>query len=236
MGKKFIKYYVWCLILLSVNAAAQSRSQSIKINPDLILSAQDRAPYIQDIRTINYVWTLQEKEKALYFASADDFFNDAEASKMESDGANLSTIRRREMVPRSQKASAKSLVKKPVTPKAQRLLGIAKISGKKSDADKLNDALKIPLNAKALKAGKNAASFGAGASEIRQMAFNDIKKENPDLAQKKLAKQQRGKNLIWAGLVLVVLGGIMGFVFGRSAFLIAVAGVVFAGIGYFFRI
>ena len=104
-----------------------------------------------------------------------------------------------------------------------------------SDANELNAALKMPSNSKALKPGKKSASFGQAASEIREMAFKDIKQKNPDLQEKAVAKAQRSKNLLWAGLILVVIGSIMGFVFGRSAFLIALAGVVFAAIGYFFK-
>lgn len=68
------------------------------------------------------------------------------------------------------------------------------------------------------------------------MAFKDIKEKNPEIEKQTEAKAKRGNNLMWAGLVLIILGVVMGFIFGRSAFLIALAGVVFAGIGYFFKI
>lgn len=240
MKKSLLKYCIWCLVLLSVNAAAQTRSQSIKINPDLILAAENRVPYTGDIRTINYVWTLQEKEKTLYYAATDDFFIDTKEPKVDVDKAVSSLPQPSRTVLRSRIAGTQNLAvhqsPKGIKPPVFKTPVTAKNKVKIGDADKINDALKIPVNSKALKAGKNAASFGPSAAEIREMAFNDIKKKNPEIEQKSADKQQRGKNLMWAGLILVVLGGIMGFVFGRSAFLISVAGIVFAGIGYFFRI
>lgn len=240
MKKILLKYCVWCLVLLSVNAAAQTRSQAIKINPDLISLAQNRVSNGEDIRTINYVWTLQEKEKTLYYAAADDFFSDNKVQNADVEKATSSKVKQSRKALRSKYAINKNLaVNNSSIVKKQPVSSIAateKSDTKIGDADKINDALKIPINSQALKTSKKAASFGPSASEIRERAFNDIKKKNPEIEQKSLEKQQRGKNLMWAGLVLVVLGGIMGFVFGRSAFLIAVAGIVFAGIGYFFRI
>jgi hypothetical protein len=234
---KIGKYIFGFLAILLATGCATTNFEWVKINPEKIQLAKSRAPYSDNIRQVNMILQLKEKEQVLYYPESNGFF--AEDQSKAEYANNQSSLQKN--ISKSQRYAKRFKINRtktqvPVTGKAKVKNSRYASSGFVSDADKLNSALKIPLDSKALKAGKNVASFGPSASEIREMAFNDIKKKNPELEQKSIAKQQRGKNLMWAGLVLVVLGGIMGFVFGRSAFLISLAGVVFAGIGYFFRI
>lgn len=239
MEKKIVKYIACFLVFLSATATAQTKFQLIKINPDPILLAQTRVPYTAEIRRIDYVWTLQEKGKTLNYPTSDNFFTDNSA-KTELATNQSASLKRTKKHPYAENIKTKKPVinQTKIAGKVPRTKTeiVSKAPAPTNDADKINGALKIPANSKALNSGKNTAAFGSSAAEIRAMAFNDIKKKNPELEEKYIAKQQRSKNLMWAGLVLVVLGGIMGFIFGRSAFLISLAGIVFAGIGYFFKI
>lgn len=236
MINKIGRYALGLLTLTVITSCAQNTFEWVKINPDKIILAKSRAPYSAEVRQVNLTVALKEKGNTVYYSESDGFFAE-KAIKTEvvsitaplrkkADRNQGSIKRYQKAVPKAVLPISKSTPSKSASPKAP----------VPSDAEKINSALKIPLNSKALKAGKNVGSFGSGASEIREMAFNDIKKNNPELGQKSADDQQRGKNLMWAGLVLVLLGGVMGFIFGRSAFLISLAGVVFAAIGYFFRI
>ncbi len=236
---KIGKYIFGFIAMLLATGCATTNFEWVKINPEKIQLAKNSAPYSDEVRRVSMVWQLKSKDTVLYYPESSGFFA-PEETKVKSFTNKQRPLQKN--INKSQSTHTKhfkasntttlTAKKKPVVVNQPKV-----VTSAVSDAEKLNSSLKIPLNSKALKAGKNAASFGPSpsASEIREMAFNDIKKNNPEIEQKSAEKQQRGKNLMWAGLVLVLLGGIMGFVFGRSAFLISLAGAVFAGIGYFFK-
>ncbi|MFC5283631.1 hypothetical protein [Pedobacter alpinus] len=233
------KYHFGLLALLLFSACAKKgHFEWVKVNPDKIQLAKERQPQTDFVRQVNLVLELKEKEKTTYYTESSGFFAaqsenlnpENYKSSLQKNIAKSNTKHKKVIKVDKAHISSNPLENNKVTTiKSHSSLAL-------SSADKLNNALKIPLNSKALKSKKNAASFGQTSSEIREMAFKDIKKKNPEIEKQAEAKEKRGKNLMWAGLVLIVLGGIMGFVFGRSAFLIALAGVVFAGIGYFFKI
>lgn len=235
---KIGKYIFGWLALLLVTGCATTNFEWVKINPEKIQLAKERSPYSDEIRRVNMVLQLKAKDSVFYYPESSGFFakDNTEAPFVPVQRTQRKNIKKSHYSAKHvnvQNTEPIAITKKKalIKSKSEQEESSANLS-----ADKINAALKIPLNSKALKAGKNIASFGSSASEIREMAFNDIKKKNPELEQKSVEKQQRGKNLMWAGLILVILGGILGFVFGRSAFLISLAGVVFAGIGYFFKI
>lgn len=220
------------VLLLFASCASNNHFEWVKINPDKINLAKNRAPQNNTVKQIHLTLGLKEKEREVYYTEPNGFFAEQNAASEDTYKSPL-----QKNISRSFNKAKPSVYKTNTTAKKPNELA-AKASSTKSSsqADKLNSALKFPLNSKALKSTKTTASFGQTSSEIREMAFKDIKEKNPEIENKSKEKEKRGKNLMWAGLVLVVLGGIMGFVFGRSAFLIALVGVVFAAIGYFFRI
>lgn len=239
MVTKIGKYIFGMIAILLATGCAKPNFEWVKINPEKIQLAKSSTPYSDQVRRVNVVWQLKSKDTVFNYPESNGFFVAEErgfdvAAKQQLLEKNIRKTQR--SVGRFKANTLKPFVKAAKKQAMMTANHAKKVASSVSDAEKLNSALKIPLNSKALKAGKSVASFGPSASEIREMAFNDIKKKNPELEQKSEEKQQRGKNLMWAGLILVVLGGIMGFVFGRSAFLISVAGLVFAAIGYFFRI
>ncbi len=237
MSIKIAKYIVGFLVILLTTGCATTNFEWVKINPEKIQLAKKTVSYSDKVRQVNIVLQLKEKDNVLYYPESDGFFVSQE-SKTEV-AVNKSPLQKNTGKRVQFSKPIKSSTVQSVAPVAKKSAIVSSATPTVKvdlEANKLNSALKIPLNSNALRARKNAASFGSSASEIREMAFNDIKKKNPELERRSFENQQRGKNLIWAGLVLVVLGGVMGFIFGRSAFLIALAGVIFAGIGYFFKI
>lgn len=230
---KIGKYAFGFLGILLTSGCAASSFEWVKVNPEKIQLAKSRAPYNDSVRQVNLVFQLKEKDNVVYYAESSGFFA-PENNTTELAGKALPL---KHNIKKSHYPS-KGFIASRTTNSQKNLNNSVVFSQPKpastnvSDADKLNSALKIPL----IKTGKNVASFGPSASEVREMAFNTIKEKNPEIAEKSAANEQRGKNLMWAGLVLVVLGGIMGFIFGKSAFLISLAGVVFATVGYFFKL
>ncbi len=216
------------LAILFTTGCATSNFEWVKVNPEKIQLAKSRAPYSENTRQVNLVFQLKEKDTEVYYPESNGFF--------ESDGKKAEAVEKSSALKRNIKKSqhhANSASQLQNTASSSAVSDELKpVSSNVSNAEKLNSALKIPL----IKSGKNIASFGPSPSEVREMAFNSIKEKNPELAEKSAAKEQRGKNLMWTGLGLIVFGGVMGLIFGKSAFLISLAGVVFTGIGYFFRI
>lgn len=237
MSFKIGKYIIGFLAMLLATGCATTNFEWIKVNPDKIQLAKNTAPYSDNIRRVDMVFELKEKDRVLYYPEPNGFFASEQSNQNQTNNKypikkNINRgIRFKKATESKQEKSVQIAVKqKSVADQPKPAVK------NDSEADKLNAALKIPLNSNALKSGKKIGSFGSNSSEIREMTFDAIKKRNPELAQKSADNEQRGKNLMWAGLVLVVLGGVMGFIFGKSAFLISLAGAVFAGIGYFFRI
>ena len=233
MISKIGKYTFGFLAILLTSGCATSNFEWVKVNPEKIQLAKSRTPYSDNIRQVNLVFQLKEKENVIYYPESNGFFtpegvNNEPKSKPSSlkQNINRSQYGAKHVAANEAKSHQKTL-SNPVS-SVQQVPVVANVS----DAEKLNSALKIPL----ITAGKNVGSFGPSPSEVREMAFNSIKEKNPEIAEKSAAKEQRGKNLMWAGLALIVFGGVMGVIFGKSAFLISLAGVVFATIGYFFRI
>lgn len=229
INMKIVTYTFGFLALLFTSGCASSNFEWIKINPDKVHLAKNSAPYSENIRRVNLVFQLKEKDTEVYYSESEGFF--ASDGKSAESVEMLSALKQN--IKKSQRGVKHSALNaaKPIRNPAVDIQSKVALSNP-SNADKLNAALKIPL----MNAGKNVGSFGPSASEVREMAFNTIKEKNPELAEKSAAKERRGKNLMWAGLGLIVFGGVMGLIFGKSAFLISVAGVVFAAIGYFFRI
>lgn len=231
-------YVFGFLAMLLFTACAKNHFEWVKINPEKIYLAKSREPQTDFVRQINIVLDLKEKGTVTYYTEPSGFFaTQTENLKPENYKSQI-----KKNVTKSTKANKQvvNFNKALVLPKVAKGNPLAKVKTAETkiplSAEKLNSALKIPLNSKALKSKTNAASFGQASSEIREMAFKDIKQKNPELEKQSIEKEKRGNNLMWAGLILIILGSIMGFIFGRSAFLIALAGVVFATIGYFFRI
>ena len=231
------KYTFGLLAMLFFTAcASQNQFEWVKINPDKINLSKTREPQSNIVRQVNLVLALKEKEKVTYYSEPNGFFAEQNNVEAESFKSPLQkNIAKSYKSTKKIRQTSKPQPKEKANAKAK-VVDKREIKVNSSSADKLNNALKIPLNSKALKSKKNVASFGSNSSEIREMAFNDIKKKNPEIEKRSEEKEKRGKNLMWAGLILVIIGSVMGFIFGRSAFLIALAGLVFAGIGYFFRV
>ncbi len=224
------------LLVIGVsNACAQNRFEWVKVNPETIHLSKPPEAQSNSVRYVNLFIQLKEKDRVISYPESDGFF-----------AAQKEVIGNKIVVPSHgsrghfKTADQKVITKKPILNDSKTPTIVAQptlaTNANFTEASKLNDALKIPANSKVLKSTAKEGSFGPSAAEVRELAFKNIKEKNPELEKRFQEKEKKGKNLIWAGLVLLVIGGIMGFIVGKSAFLISLAGIVFVVIGYFVKI
>ncbi|WP_304068018.1 hypothetical protein [Pedobacter glucosidilyticus] len=71
--------------------------------------------------------------------------------------------------------------------------------------------------------------FDVNSSEDSVTKYQDDSVNHPD------KQDDKRNNYMWVGLVLIIIGLILGLVFGGLAYLISVVGLVFLLIGYFYK-
>ena len=232
------KYVLGFIVMLLFSACAQKATfEWIKVNPEKVNIATIAEPYPTTIRNVSIIIDLKEKENTEFYNNSTGFF-----SSIESENKVVSTSKYTSPLKNNiAKSRVKHQSKVYSAKSSSNHIKLAPLKHKAvidSPADKLNGALKLPL--KPIKVNNSTTNqkrntFNKTAAEIRTMAFNDIKVKNPEIEERSLIKAQKSKSLMWLGVILLVVGGVLGFILNRSAFLIAIAGGVFAVIGYFIR-
>ncbi len=235
------RYILGLIATLMVLSSCRNNYEWININPDKIQKARKYIPQSEKVNKVDITIDLKEKDKTVYYSEPTGFF--ADQTKIVSDNS----------IPDKKKRNSKSFKKKNLgsnfsshhsfnEPKKE---VIQPTSVKKtiptSNASKLNGALKLP-NKPSVKqiqslnsVNSNIKPRGKTAAEMRSLAFKDIKSKNPEIESQFNQNLKRGQSLLWVGLVLGVAGLVLGFIFGRSAFIISIVGIVFAAIGFFIQ-
>ncbi|OAQ38559.1 hypothetical protein A5893_14175 [Pedobacter psychrophilus] len=234
------RYILGLLATLMVLSSCRNNYEWININPEKIQKARKYVPQSEKVNQVDITIDLKEKDKTVYYSEPTGFFADQEKSSL----ANSPTAEKKKtkstLKKRSFLASSNSVVStsnKIEKKQSNKPL----IVSKSATATKLNGALKLPSkplskSKEALKSvNGNLKPISKTASEIRSLAFNDIKSKNPEIESKSNQNIKRGQSLLWVGLVLGIAGLALGFIFGRSAFIISIVGVVFAAIGFFIQ-
>ncbi|MBK0382908.1 hypothetical protein I5M32_08040 [Pedobacter sp. SD-b] len=229
------KYVLGLLATLMLLSSCARNYEWININPEKIQKARKYVPQSDTVNQVDITIDLKEKDKTVYYDQSSGFF----ADQTKGVEPNYPYVVNKKKAGAFQKKSKGASISKGTL--ATNNSKVDRPRAVPSTADKLNGALKLPfktgftkdkdlrpIDSKIKSAGKNAA-------EIRALAFNDIKSKNPDLEKQSKQADQRGKNLMWAGLVLGLAGLALGFIFGRSAFIISIVGAVFAAIGFFIQ-
>lgn len=230
------KYGLGFLALLLLAACAGPTFEWITINPDKIILARKATPYHEGVKKVDLTFDMKEKPKTVYYNESDTYFKENASNP----------IAQREKrsfnaVSTSSPANTKSNNKTIAHPSAK-VESKNETKGEEEAVSKLNDALKIPLKTKT--ANNNIPNTNTKSTpktsepnvKTQTPPQTEVKKDyqanNTISKEVKEAYSRRGITIMWAGLVLVVIGVVLGFIFGRSAFLIAVAGLVFAIIGF----
>lgn len=226
--------------LLMVLSSCRNNYEWININPEKILKARKYVPQSDKVNQVDITIDLKEKDKTVYYNEPTGFFAD-QAKEVLANNSSTSKKKTRTSIKKNNysvlnNASVPALGKTIKTQPSN-----SAVVSKSSTATKLNGALKLPVKAliKQKEVSKsvngNLKPIGETAAEMRSLAFNDIKSKNPEIESKSNQNLRRGQSLLWVGLVLGIAGLVLGFIFGRSAFIISIAGVVFAAIGFFIQ-
>ncbi|MEO5912324.1 MAG: hypothetical protein ABIP95_15665 [Pelobium sp.] len=247
---KLLKQYtfvLFCLLLLS--GCADRTFEWISIKPEKINLAREAVLENGGVRKVDMTFTLQEKSKENYFNDANTYLTTQNSSnsvikqspKTPAENPNRRLGSRKTFITSK---SADPLLKKSVVNE------VANVPEKEKKTTKLNDAIKFHKNLKP----KLSSETTALRNETMHQMLNDKKRE--DLSSNKISEDstieskektdrfskikssediRKGQSIMWVGLILVLLGGILGFIFGKNAFYITGAGLVFAIIGYFIK-
>jgi hypothetical protein len=238
-----IGLYWLSMIAFLALSSCRNNFEWININPEKIQLARKYQPVkVSKVNTVSIKIDLKEKNNEIYYEESTGFFAEEE-QKLN----NLATAKENITEPVNNKKTssskssatnfnkAKAAIPNKITPNQttpKKVSEIPKIKETTSE-DKLNGALILPQkpsinkNSGEVKKTTNPKA----ASELRSKAFEDIKKQNPELESKQAEKAKRGQYLMIGGLILTVFGIVMGIVFGKSAYIISIVGVVFAAIG-----
>lgn len=233
------KYGLSFLALLLLAACAGPTFEWISINPEKIILARKAVPYNEGVKKVDLTFDMKEKTRTVYYNESDTYFKEnaakpiAQRQKRAFNEANTTN------------AAAPAITKS--TPKIITRFSSAKAESesKKEEEDpisKFNDGLKIPSKTKSKDRNTPITSTTKSNKptlETQSSHQNEIKRNQQ--AKKTISKEskeslvRKGNTIMWAGLVLIVIGAVLGFIFGRSAFLISAAGLVFAIVGFILK-
>jgi len=243
----FKKGFFWLSMITVITlSSCRNNFEWININPEKIQLARKPQPVIEKkVKKVSIQIELKEKDNEIYFNESTGFFADDDQKQNLVNtpilNQNSTVLTNNQKAPKA-KSSNKGTTKtqagnktdvatpKLTAPKTE----IPKIKEATSE-DKLNGALIIPSKL-SIKKGQPSEkttikSNPETANQMRSNAIEDIKKKNPEIKNKQSEKIRRGEYLMFGGLILAVFGAIMGVVFGKSAYIISIVGVVFAAIG-----
>jgi hypothetical protein len=239
-----ISFFWLSIIVLTTLSSCRNNFEWININPEKIQLARKPQPVLEKkIKKISIKIDLKEKDSVKYYNEPTGFFTDEDKRQNLVNAPlliqNTSTL----YIP---KKSVKSRYKRnsvakqseiktisPVLKKSEKKTDIPKIE-EPSSKDKLNGSIILPAKPNVKNSNSTKANLKSNpetANQMRSKAFDDIKKQNPEIESKQAEKIKRGEYLMYGGLILTVFGVIMGFVFGKTAYIISIVGVVFAAIG-----
>ena len=77
MISKIGKYTFGFLAILLTSGCATNNFEWVKLNPEKIQLAKSRTPYSDNIRQVNLVFQLKEKENVIYYPESNGFFTSA---------------------------------------------------------------------------------------------------------------------------------------------------------------
>lgn len=152
-------------------------------------------------------------------------------------------------------------VKKPITAKPKKIADSVTPEEEKIALDKLNGALKIPKKPIKQIIGEQKETAPQIKKEVKKvtqtnqktliakpMVKSSLKVEQKNVQTevnqsidknhkvKEFLNARKGNSFILAGAALAVIGVVLGLIFGKSAYLVSGAGVIFAAIGFILKL
>jgi hypothetical protein len=241
--KVTLKKYILVVLGLFMLTACRQNFEWVNINPEKLIAASKAAPYQKGVRNVNMTLDLKEKQKETYYNTPEEYIAQNPAPVL----IAKPTSRNRK---RSSVASNSIIVEQPI-PTVSSPLHVPNKLVPDTAADKLNGALKIPENEQikidkslnedtTLIQGETSKSDGSlkqgDQLETKKIIQDELYTPKKDTIFDKFASDKKANSFLLAGFVFVVLGVVLGLIFGKVAFLIAAAGLVFTIIGLLLKL
>ena len=248
-----LKKYSVSLFVLILFSACRQNFEWVNINPDKLILASKNTPYQKGVKQVDLTLDLTEKEKRIYFETPEAYILTQPTAPVEV--AKPKTIL---------KKSVKKKLTIPIKPAPKKASQPeVKVENEKpmvrsnevqdTSADKLNGALKMPVKDK--KAEKEQAKKKDSTKPIEIITPENVNNQIGSINSSTSAQSQpiiedsssyksfepltnakRGNSFLLAGLVLGVMGVILGLIFGKMAYFISLAGIIFALIGFIIKL
>lgn len=240
------------LTLLFSACSNKATFEWIKINPDKIKEANTRVAYRNGIRNIDLTLDLKEKSIPIYYESPEAFEAGNSTPliitkpKVVSKTREKSKINTRQAIAANKTVASKPAYPKPATtpvnvatskpafvkkltaPKPEKVADSVTPDEERITSDKLNGALKIPK--------KPIKQIISAQKEVTPQIKKEVKSaDDKNNKVKDFLNERKGNNFILAGAALAVIGMVLGLIFGKSAYLISGAGIIFAAVGFILR-
>ncbi|TKC00571.1 hypothetical protein [Pedobacter cryophilus] len=248
-----LKKYSVSLFVLLIFSACRQNFEWVNINPDKLISASKSTPYQKGVRQVDLTLDLKEKEKRVYFESPEAYISAQPTAPVE-------VVKPKVTVKKSGKKKSDAPIKTTPVKALQPEVKVEKekpvVKAKEvqdTSADKLNGALKIPVKDKKVikEPAKKKVLAEPIANKTTEKPTNQVvsKDSSPSFQREPIIEDssstksfepmtnaKRGNNFLLAGLVLGVMGVILGLIFGKMAYLISIAGIIFALIGFLMKL
>jgi hypothetical protein len=248
-----LKKYSVSLFVLLLFSACRQNFEWININPDKLILASKSTPYQKGVRQVDLNLDLKEKEKRIYFESPEAYISMQPA-------ASTDVVKPKATIKKNKKTKSDASIIITPTKALQPDVKVEKekpfVGSKEAQdtsADKLNGALKIPIKDKKVikepakkKVLAESKSNKTSEKPISQVFSKDsstylqrepiIEDSSTTKSFEPITNAKRGNNFLLAGLVLGVMGVILGLIFGKMAYFISLAGIIFALIGFIMKL
>lgn len=227
--------YLLLITLLLVSSCASKTYEWVKINPDKIIQAKSAKSYSENINYVEVLVNAKYKaERIVYVENSTDYFS-AQNSKPSvkphkgivknnqalkiSNHVKLTSTPKIKTRPLTQGKVINQPIAKSNIPVNNKLTSVSVEEA--AAMSKLNSGLKMPKKKK-LPKDISLSERTNKYERHKPLSDNDIREEGA-----------RRNSYLWLGLVLLIVGLIIGLIFGGFAYFISVVGLVFLVIGYF---
>ncbi len=251
-----VKKYSLIFFGIFLISACRQNFEWVNINPDKLILASKRAPAPKGVRNVSITLDLKEKQKEIYYNSTEDFISQQPSEisvipneKMDNNDKNTSSVKTSLEKKTEDSKNVNQQVLK--TSRVKPALAVKEVPD--FAAEKLNGALKIPEDEKAAvnkedapdqkldtsKDDENKSEMKLQSKKLTQTDNNEVVKIASSTTKTTFTQflnSKKGNSFLLAGLVMVIMGVVLGVIFGRTAFLISAAGLVFAVIGIILKL
>lgn len=259
--KKSALNYILLITFFTLSSCASKNYEWVKINPDRIAKAKTSKPYSENIKYVDILVNAKYKaENVVYVENSAAYFTSQNSSSVKPNNRRI--INKRTLLANNTAKVTGQPASKPksINIKSQRApeegaAAMNKLNGglilpekkmplaedkplfedvapvKETHAQIEKEA--VPLNTKTdenLSYDNGLGQLEDQDIELSSRQLNDSSLE--PLSENQIKEGAKRNSYMWVGLVLLIIGLIIGLIFGGLAYFISVIGIVFLLIGY----